>query len=93
MVHRGGDRRRMDVLRLWAAPVVLQPGDLKTWMGTAQELRFTEQLDFVSYWQAQPIDEALLEDVRDAAAGLQAELSIRDADGRRVLRLRAPPPL
>ena len=93
MVRRGDDRRRMDVLRLWAAPVVLQPGDLKVWMGTAQELRFTEQLDFVSYWQAQPIDDALLDDVREGTTGLQAELSIRDDDGRRVLRLRAPPPL
>jgi membrane protein DedA with SNARE-associated domain/membrane-associated phospholipid phosphatase len=93
MVRRGDDRGSMEVLRLWAGPVRLVPGDLPVWIGTAQELRFTERLDFVSYWAAQPVDDALLEALRADTTGLESELSIRDDDGRRVLRLRAPPPL
>lgn len=93
MVHRGDDSRSMLVLRIWAAPVRLQPGDLPAWIGTAQELHFTKQLDFFSYWQAQPVPDGLLEALRSDASGLESELSIRDDDGRPVLRLRAPPVL
>ncbi len=91
MVKRGDDATRMQVLRLWAAPVLLEPGNEPLWIGTVQELRFTHRLDFFSYWQAQPGEDALLDGLRTDAGDLDAALSPRDDDGQRVLRLRAAP--
>jgi hypothetical protein len=93
MVRREDDAAGMRVLRLWAGPVRLQPGDVPMWIGTAQELRFTERLDFFSYWQAQPVADGLLQTLAEDAGGLEDALSIRDDDGQPVLRLRPPPPL
>lgn len=90
MVRRGPTPERMRVLRLWATPVQLQPADQRLWIGTVHELQFTQRLDFVSYWQAQPGEDALLEGLRDDAGGLETGLSPRSDGGQRVLRLRSP---
>ena len=80
------------VLRLWATPVLLQPAAQPLWIGTVHELQFTQQLDFVSYWQAQPGEDALLDGLRADATGLDAALDPRSDDAQRVLRLRPSPP-
>jgi hypothetical protein len=90
MVRRGPDAGRMEVLRLWATPVRLQPGNQPLWIGTVQELRFSRRLDFFSYWQAQPGEDALLEPLQRDLPGLESQLQARDDDGQRVLRLRSP---
>jgi hypothetical protein len=89
MVRRGPVPGRMRVLRLWATPVLLQPAAQPLWIGTLQELQFTQQLDFVSYWQAQPGEDALLDGLRADATGLDSALDARSDDAQRVLRLRA----
>ena len=90
MVRRGDDPGRMTVLRLWATPVLLQPGAEPLWIGTVQELQFARRIDFFSYWQAQPDEDALLDALRADATGLVAALEARSDDGQRVLRLREP---
>ena len=92
MVRRVGSPERMQVLRLWATPVRLQPGDEPLWIGTVKELRFTRRLDFFSYWQAQPGEDALLEPLQDDLRGLDSALEARSDDGQRVLRLRSRDP-
>jgi hypothetical protein len=80
----------MKVLRLWATPLRLQPGRERVWIGTVQTLRFTRRIDFFSYWQAQPGEDALLEALREDVRGLDSALDARTDDGQRVLRLRPP---
>ena len=89
MVRPGSAPGRMTVLRLWATPVQLQPGNEPLWIGTVHELEFTRRLDFFSYWQAQPNEDALLDGLRADAVGLESALEARDDDDQRVLRLRA----
>jgi membrane protein DedA with SNARE-associated domain/membrane-associated phospholipid phosphatase len=91
MIRRGDDPAVRQVLRLWAAPVRLQPGDVPAWIGTAQALRFTERLDFVSYWQAQPADDALLDALGRDVAQLVSDVSVRHHHTRRRRRLRGAP--
>ncbi len=90
MVRRGPMPERMRVLRLWATPLQLQPAGEPLWIGTVHELQFTQRLDFVSFWQAQPGEDDLLAGLRDDASGLEAALAPRSDDDQRVLRLRAP---
>lgn len=90
MVRKGDTPGQMRVLRLWATSLQLQPGADPLWIGTVQALHFTRRLDFFSYWQAQPGEDALLDDLRHDAPGLDAALDARSDDGQRVLRLRAP---
>ena len=90
LVRRGEDPARKRVLRLWATPVRLQPGDRPLWIGTVQELRFARRLDFFSYWQAQPEDPALLEALQRDVTGLETRLEPRGDDDQPVLRMRAP---
>jgi hypothetical protein len=89
MVRDGSEPGQMQVLRLWATPVLLQPGDQRLWIGALKELRFTRRLDFFSYWQAQPGEDALLDPLHADLAGLRTELGARSDDGVRVLRVRA----
>ena len=89
MVRQGDTPGRMQVIRLWASPVVLQPGDEPLWIGTVKELQFTKRLDFFSYWQAQPGEDALLEPLQRDLRGLDSALEARSDDGQRVLRLRS----
>jgi len=89
MVRNDGEPGEMQVLRLWATPVLLQPGDQQLWIGALKELHFTRRLDFFSYWQAQPGEDALLDPMHQNLAGLRTELSARSDDGVRVLRVRA----
>jgi hypothetical protein len=79
----------MQVIRLWASPVVLQPGNQPLWIGTVKELQFTKRLDFFSYWQAQPGEDALLEPLQRDLRGLDSALEARSDDGQHVLRLRS----
>lgn len=88
MVRDGSEPGEMQVLRLWATPVLLQPGDQPLWIGALKELRFTRRLDFFSYWQAQPGEDALLEPLHRDLAGLSTRLEARSDDGVRVLRVR-----
>lgn len=92
MVRRGEDAGRMQVLRLWATPEVLEPGVERLWIGTVQELQFTRRLDFFSYWQAQGGEDALLEGLQRDAHGMDSALDARADNGQRVLRLRSPSP-
>jgi membrane protein DedA with SNARE-associated domain/membrane-associated phospholipid phosphatase len=89
MVRAGATPERMTVLRLWAAPVRLEPEDEPLWIGTVQELQFTRRLDFFSYWRALPGEDALLDGLRADLHGLDTALDARSDDGQRVLRLRA----
>ncbi|KFN44330.1 bifunctional DedA family/phosphatase PAP2 family protein [Arenimonas metalli] len=88
MVRRGADAGEMVVLRLWATPLRLQPGRERVWIGTVHTLRFTRRLDFFSYWQAQPGEDALLDGLHHDIPGLDSALDARADDGQRVLRLR-----
>lgn len=85
--ERGG---RKQVLRLWRAPVSLQPDGAPLWIGTVQRLEFTRRLDFFSYWRALPDEASLLPPLREDVGGMDAVLSPRDDDGQPVLRLRVP---
>lgn len=91
MVRRGANAGEMKVLRLWATPLQLQPADEPVWIGTVHTLRFTRRLDFFSYWQAQPGEDALLEALRDDIVGMESALDARQDEAQRVLRLRVPP--
>ncbi|WP_290887433.1 bifunctional DedA family/phosphatase PAP2 family protein [Arenimonas sp.] len=88
MVRRGADPGEMVVLRLWATPLRLQPDREPAWIGTVHTLRFTRRLDFFSYWQAQPGEDALLDGLHRDTPGLESALEARTDDGQRVLRLR-----
>lgn len=90
MVRREDGGGRMQVLRLWRAPVSLHPGAAPLWMGTAQRLEFTRRLDFFSYWRALPDEASLLAPLREDAGEWQSALSPRGDDGQPVLRLRPP---
>ena len=90
MARRDDAAGRIRVLRLWASPVLLQPGDQPLWIGTVQELEFTRRLDFFSYWRALPGEDALLDGLRHDVGEMESALDARADDGQRVLRLRAP---
>ncbi|MAL02815.1 MAG: hypothetical protein CL625_00855 [Arenimonas sp.] len=90
MARREHDGGRMQVLRLWTSPVVLQPGDQPLWIGTVHSLEFTRRLDFFSYWRALPGEESLLGPLREDAGDMQSALDVRSDEGLPVLRLRPP---
>ncbi len=80
------DSRRL--LRLWAAPYVLQPGDAPLWIGTVQTLRFTTRFDFVSYWNVLPGDVRARAELKQALAGLSLREAHRDDAAVSVIRVR-----
>ncbi|WP_374474332.1 VTT domain-containing protein [Arenimonas sp.] len=90
MARRDDAAGRIRVLRLWASPVLLQPGDQPLWIGTVQDLEFTRRLDFFSYWRALPGEDALLDGLRHDVGEMESALDARRDDGQRVLRLRSP---
>ena len=55
MAQPADDGVRMDVLRLWRAPYELHDSGqiYPVWVGTAQRLKFSQRLQFVSYWSAE----------------------------------------
>ena len=90
MVRREHAAGRMQVLRLWTSPVLLQPGDQPLWIGTVHALEFTRRLDFFSYWRALPGEESLLGPLREDAGDMESAMDVRGDEGLPVLRLRPP---
>jgi membrane protein DedA with SNARE-associated domain len=57
LMLRDGDKAgEMLALRLWAAPVQLQPGDVPLWLGSAQTLQHKRAFDYIGMWR--PLAEA-----------------------------------
>lgn len=73
------------VLRLWRAPVDLDPGARSLWLGSVAELRFERWLGLVARWRVEPASAATLESLAADLDGLALRRVLRDEPGAAVL--------
>lgn len=88
MERDGPTPKSRRLLRLWAAPYALQPGNAPLWIGTVQTLRFITRVDFVSYWDVLPGDVQARAQLREALHGLALHEDRRDDEALSVIRVR-----
>lgn len=103
MVRAGSQPEQRYVLRLWRAPLALQPGDAPLWIGSAQILHFRRAFDLVGLWRPAADARPALQAVIEAIPGFEQTLSPHPGSGLPVLRIRieeaagldevAPPPV
>ncbi len=75
-------------LRLWPAPVQLEPGSAPLWIGTAQTLNFSPAMGLVATWRPHPDVDPALEEVRAAVADLPHRTESHPQSGLPTLLLR-----
>ncbi|HLM52610.1 MAG TPA: VTT domain-containing protein [Pseudoxanthomonas sp.] len=89
MLRPGRDGQEQLALRLWAAPVRLQPGAQPLWIGSVQTLRHYRAFDLVSLWR--PLPQALdsLELLTADLGPLAHRTEPHPRSGHPVLRVRS----
>ena len=88
LVRDGPEPDRRLALRLWPAPVQLQPGGEPLWIGTAQTLHFSPAMGLVATWRPRPEADPALEQVREAVTGLPHRIDPHPDSGLPTLRVR-----
>lgn len=88
MVREGRAPDRRIALRLWPAPVQLEPGSEPLWVGTAQTLDFSPAMGLVATWRPRAEADPALEQVLQAVAGLPHRIDPHPESGLPTLRLR-----
>lgn len=78
-------------LRLWAAPLRLQPGDQPLWLGSAQTLRHQHAFGLIGLWRTQPEAQPPLEAILRATEGMQRDVAPHPDSQLPVLRLKTVP--
>jgi len=75
-------------LRLWATPLLLQPGQTPLWIGGAQTLRHQTVFGLIGIWRPLPEADASLDVVAASLRDLPQAVGPHPATGLPVLRLR-----
>ena len=88
MLRQGARPDEMLALRLWAAPTVLQPGDLPLWIGSVQTLQHQRAFNYIGMWR--PLREAgsSLDALNEAVQPLPRQVAPHPETGHEVLRIR-----
>ncbi|WP_066094096.1 bifunctional DedA family/phosphatase PAP2 family protein [Xanthomonas massiliensis] len=92
MLRPGAHHGEQYALRLWPAPVQLQPGAQPLWLGTAQTLRYDRHLHLLGLWLPMREADPALDAVQAALAGLPQRREFNPVGGIGVLRLRTDAP-
>lgn len=92
MLRDGPQPGEMLALRLWAAPVRLQPGDVPLWIGSVQTLEHQRAFEFVGMWR--PLREAgsSLEALVTAIEPMEHRVALHPQSQVPVLRIRTDRP-
>ncbi len=88
LVHPGPRPEERYVLRLWQAPLRLQPDDTPLWIGSAQILHFQRVFGLMGLWRPAPDAQPALQAVIDAVTGMDQSLGTHPDSGLPVLRIR-----
>lgn len=78
---------RVQVLRLWRAPIALAEGT-PLWVGSVQTLHHTRPFDLFALWQPRPDGHSAWEDLHQAVQGLDTQVEPHPQSGLPVLRIR-----
>lgn len=92
MLRDGPKPGEMLALRLWAAPVRLQPGEVPLWIGSVQTLQHQRAFEVVGMWR--PLREAgsSLEALIEATEPLEHRVALHPQSQVPVLRIRTDRP-
>jgi hypothetical protein len=92
MLRDGPGPDEMLALRLWAAPVRLQPGEVPLWIGSVQTLQHQRAFEVVGMWR--PLREAgsSLEALVKATEPLEHRVALHPQSQVPVLRIRTDRP-
>lgn len=86
LLRRQIDDTRLEVLRLWAAPAVLDDGTA-LWVGTAQTLVYTQPFGLFGLWQPKEDERGALQRLQADLATLQVREGTHPQSGMPVLRI------
>jgi len=91
MLRRGARPDELHALRLWPAPVRLQPGHAPLWLGSAQTLRFQRHFKLFGLWlPLRGVDPALAA-VTQSLDGMQTRTQAMPENGMQLLMIRSEP--
>ena len=88
MLREGARPDEMLALRLWTAPIRLQPGEMPLWIGSVQTLQHQRAFNYIGMWR--PLREAgsSLEALNQAVQPLPHQIAPHPETGHKVLRIR-----
>ncbi|UNK42279.1 bifunctional DedA family/phosphatase PAP2 family protein [Luteimonas sp. S4-F44] len=87
LMRRVTDESRIEVLRLWRAPVQLDDAQ-PLWLGTSQSMLQTRPFGLFSLWQPQPDAHGVHRGLRDVLTGFEWREDVHPQSGVPTLRLR-----
>lgn len=91
LMRRTIDENRLQVLRLWRAPLQFRDGE-PLWIGTVQTLRYVRPFNLFGLWQPQADARDAYLRVRGDLEGFQSREAAHPHSGQPVLRLRTDAP-
>lgn len=89
MLHRGARPDELYALRLWPAPVRLQPGQAPLWLGSAQTLRYERHLKLFGLWLPLRGVDPALEAVTQSLEGMETRTQPMPENGMQLLMIRS----
>ena len=92
MLHPGSQEDELHVLRLWPAPVQLQPGQQPLWLGTVQTLHYQRHFRLFGLWLPSPGTEPALATLRQALDdGVETRTQVLPESALPLLLIRSEP--
>ena len=87
LMRRDGDADRVEVLRLWRAPAVLDDGT-ELWIGTSQSMLYTRPFSAFGLWQPQPDAHGVHRGLRGVLEAFPSREDVHPQSGVPTLRVR-----
>jgi len=91
MVRKGARADEVHALRLWPAPVRLQPGQAPLWLGSAQTLRYQRHFRLFGLWLPLRGVDPALEAVTQSLDGMETRTRTLPESGMPLLMIRSEP--
>ena len=87
LMRRDSDADRVEVLRLWRAPAVLDDG-AELWLGTSQSMLYTRPFGAFGLWQPQPDAHGVHRGLREVLDAFPSREEVHPQSGVQTLRVR-----
>ncbi len=91
MLRPGARADELHALRLWPAPVQLQPGQAPLWLGSAQTLRYKRHFGLFGLWLPLRGPDPALEALKHSIDGLESRQQTPAETGMPLLMIRSEP--
>lgn len=88
LLKPGPRKDQLLALRLWPAPVRLQPGGVPVWIGSVQTLQHGRVFDLIGLWRPLPMAEQSLQTLAEDMAPMRPRLELHPESAQAVLRVR-----